>query len=68
MPFSLIQLALGASFLIVWLFIGGSMLGARMAEVRKRRLLSHAGDGSHRLQGMHRRAKRPARNSNALNA
>lgn len=58
MPFSMLQLALGASFFLMWLFIGGSMLGARMAEVRRERLLSDAGEASHRLQGAHTRRSR----------
>lgn len=58
-PFSMLQLALGASFLLVWLFIGGSMLSDRMAEVRRQRLLSRTGVANPPLQGMHfRGAKR----------
>lgn len=34
LPFSLIQLALGASFLFLWIFIGSNILSERMATVR----------------------------------
>ncbi|MEM6329157.1 MAG: hypothetical protein AAF790_02795 [Planctomycetota bacterium] len=37
MSYEMVQGALGASFLLVWLFIGLTMLGDRMAEVRGKR-------------------------------
>lgn len=62
-PFSMLQLALGASFVVVWLFIGGTVLGDRLAEVRRERRAHSpaAARGPHRArQRSNRRSRRHA--------
>lgn len=64
-PFSMIQAALAASFVLIWLLIGGTMLADCLAAARRRRVaagpdadLEQAGargmDSPRRLTGPHR--------------
>lgn len=65
MPFSLIPLALGASFLLLWLFIASNILSDRMATVRGTRWLEEwldqqaqtARPHQTKLRGPHRRRR-----------
>ncbi|MEM9187509.1 MAG: hypothetical protein AAGB00_13535 [Planctomycetota bacterium] len=65
MPFSMLQLVLGAAFLLVWLFIAATMLGDRLAEVRRRRVSAalEAGD-----QAVHAAPKAKVRRRSRRNA
>ncbi|MEN1680734.1 MAG: hypothetical protein AAGJ46_14190 [Planctomycetota bacterium] len=56
MSFALIQAALATLFVVVWVYIGATVLADRMAESRRRRLIDGAmPEGGSSLGGPHRR-------------
>ncbi|MEM8865033.1 MAG: hypothetical protein AAGF31_05750 [Planctomycetota bacterium] len=55
MSFSMLQLALGASFFLVWLFIAGTMLSDRLATIRRSRSGAQLEAATGVLRGPHGR-------------
>lgn len=60
-PFSMMQAALGALFFLVWAFIGATMLGDRMAEIRRQRATETTGRSPVPRPHLRRRAQQPGR-------